>query len=73
MSVKSSQLIRACLVLLLDAEGNLLQHAATLPPLRRPSNAEAVALDEFDQILAELLYHSFRDAAPPKAAQPTVS
>ncbi len=66
VSVKSSQLIRACLVLLLRAENELIRRASRQPRLKRPSNTEAVALAEFDQILADLLAQSFRDAFPPK-------
>lgn len=63
-SVKPSQIIRACLVLLLRAENELIRRAERQPRVKRPSNTEAVALAEFDQILAEILSHAFRDAGP---------
>lgn len=61
-SVKPSQIIRACLNLLLHAESEVIRRAERHPPLKRPSNAEAVALAEFDNTLAELLSQAFRDA-----------
>ncbi len=66
-SVKSSQLIRACLVLMLRAENQLIRRAELQPRFKRPSNTEAVALAEFDQVLAEILSQGFRDAGPFKA------
>lgn len=64
VSVKSSQLIRACLGLLLRAENEIVRRAERQPLMRRPSNMEAVALAEFDQILGDLLSQAFRDAFP---------
>jgi hypothetical protein len=69
VSVKSSQLIRACLVLLLRAENQIIRRAEGYPPFKRPSNTEAVALAEFDQLLAEILSHAFRDAGALKSRQ----
>jgi hypothetical protein len=66
VSVKSSQLIRACLVLMLRAENQIVRRAEEQPPFKRPSNTEAIALAEFDQLLAEILSHAFRDAGPLK-------
>jgi hypothetical protein len=68
-SVKPSQIIRACLNLLLRAEYEIMRRAERQPPIKRPSNAEAVALAEFDQMLAELLSHAFRDFGPIKPRQ----
>jgi len=65
-SVKPSQLIRACLVLLLRAENETIRRAERQPRVKRPSNTEAVALAEFDQTLAEILSQAFRDAGPIK-------
>jgi len=62
VSVKSSQLIRACLVLMLRAESQIIRRGEGRPLFKRPSNTEAVALAEFDQLLAEILSHAFRDA-----------
>jgi hypothetical protein len=64
VSAKPSQLIRACLIHLLHAEHEIVRHAERQPPLRRPSNTEAVALAEFDQVIAEILSAAFRDAGP---------
>jgi len=68
-SVKPSQIIRACLNLLLRAEYEIMRRAERQPPVKRPSNAEAVALAEFDQMLAEILSHAFRDFGPIKPRQ----
>jgi hypothetical protein len=64
ISVKASQLIRACLIQLLHAEHEIIRHAERQPGVRRPSNTEAIALAEFDQIIAEILSQAFRDAGP---------
>jgi hypothetical protein len=64
VSVKPSQLIRACLIHLL--------HAERQPTVRRPSNTEAVALAEFDQVIAEILSHAFRDAGPIRSKRQSV-
>lgn len=69
VSVKSSQLIRACLVLMLRAENQIIRRADGRPLFKRPSNTETVALAEFDQLLAEILSHAFRDAGPLKPKQ----
>jgi hypothetical protein len=68
-SVKPSQLIRACLVLVLRAESEVIRRAERQPRVKRPSNTEAVALAEFDQTLAEILSQAFRDAGPIKPRQ----
>lgn len=67
VSVKSSQLIRACLIQLLHSESEIVRVAEKADPPKRPSNAEAVALAEFDQILAALLSQAFRQTKPIKA------
>jgi hypothetical protein len=69
VSVKSSQLIRACLVLMLRAEQEVIRRAERQPAVKRPSNTEVVALAEFDHLLAEVLSQGFRDAGPLKPRQ----
>jgi hypothetical protein len=69
VSVKSSQLIRACLVLLLRAEQEIIRRAERQPAIKRPSNTEVVALAEFDHLLAEVLSQGFRDAGPLRPRQ----
>ena len=64
VSVRSSHLIRACLIHLLHAESAIIRLAEKQQPVKRPSNAESVALAEFDQMIAELLSHAFRHAVP---------
>jgi hypothetical protein len=66
VSVKASQLIRACLIQLLHAEHDIIRRAGQHPEPKRPSNTEAVALAEFDNLLAEMLSQAFRDAGPIK-------
>jgi hypothetical protein len=68
VSVKSSQLIRACLIQLLHSESEIIRVAEKMDPPKRPSNAEAVALAEFDQILAALLSQGFRQTKPIKVS-----
>ena len=68
VSVKSSQVIRACLIQLLHSESEIIRMAEKMDPPKRPSNAEAVGLAEFDQILAALLSQAFRQTKPIKVA-----
>jgi len=70
VSVRTSHLIRACLIHLLHAEHDIIRLAEKQQPVKRPSNAEAVALAEFDQIIAELLSHAFRQAGPLARGKP---
>lgn len=64
VSVRPSHLIRACLIHLLHAENAIINQAGRHEPLKRPSNAEAVALAEFDQMIAQILFHGFLEAGP---------
>lgn len=66
VSVKSSQVIRACLIQLLHSESEIIRVAEKMEPPKRPSNSEPVALAEFDQILAALLSQAFRQTKPIK-------
>jgi hypothetical protein len=68
-SVKPSQLLRACLVLILRAESEVVRRAERQPRLKRPSNTEGAALAEFDRMLAEILCEAFGDAGPVKPRQ----
>ena len=67
VSVKSSQVIRACLIQLLHSESEIIRVAEKMEQPKRPSNSEPVALAEFDQILAALLSQAFRQTKPIKA------
>lgn len=64
VNVRPSHLIRACLIHLLHAENEIIEQSQNTHPLRRPSNTEAIALAEFDQLIAEILYYAFRSAKP---------
>jgi hypothetical protein len=66
VSVRTSHLIRACLIYLLEAENDIIKVAERFERPKRPSNAEAVALAEFDQLIAELLSLGFHEAGPLK-------
>lgn len=68
VSVKSSQVIRACLIQLLHSESEIIRVAEKMDPPKRPSNSEPVALAEFDQILAALLSQAFRQTRPIKVS-----
>jgi hypothetical protein len=64
VSVRPSHLIRACLIYMLHAENEIIRRADRHEQLKRPSNTEAVALAEFDQVIAEILSQAFREAGP---------
>jgi hypothetical protein len=63
-SLKLSHLLRACMILLCHAEEELHTTAATMGPLIRPANGDAVALAQFEFNLAKLLSKALRDAPP---------
>jgi hypothetical protein len=63
-SLKLSHLLRACMTLLCHAEGELHSTAATLGPLIRPANGDAIALAQFEFELAKLLSKALREAPP---------
>ena len=63
-SVKPSQIIRACLIQLLYSEEQIIEVAEGWEPIKRPSNAEAEEMAEFDRILAEILSRGFQSAGP---------
>jgi hypothetical protein len=63
-SLKLSHLLRACMSLLCHAESELHAAAATLGPIIRPANRDAIALAQFESNLARLLSKALRDAVP---------
>jgi hypothetical protein len=63
-SLKLSHLLRGCMTLLCHAEGEIHSAAATIGPLIRPANGDAIALAQFEFDLAKLLSKALRDAPP---------
>jgi hypothetical protein len=64
VSVRSSHLIRACLIQLLHAEPEIIASAEQHGRVKRPSNTETLALAEFDHAIAQILSNGFRQAGP---------
>lgn len=62
--VKVSHLIRALVMLVLNAESELDQRAGEKGPLVRPPNGDAHALERFEQQIAEIIGAALRDAGP---------
>jgi hypothetical protein len=63
-SLKLSHLLRACMILLCHAEGELHAAATAHGPLIRPANGEAIALAQFEFNLAKVLSKALRDVPP---------
>jgi len=62
--VKLSHMLRAYMILLLHAEGEITKRARLTGPLHRPPNGDPVALARFEHQLAKILSAAFRDAPP---------
>lgn len=62
--VKLSHMLRAYLILLLHAEGEITKRARLTGVLHRPPNGDPVALAQFEHQLAKILSSAFRDAPP---------
>ena len=62
--VKVSHVVRALIGLLLNAEGEIDKRAGEAPPLVRPANGDAQALQRFERDIARILASGFRDAPP---------
>jgi hypothetical protein len=63
-SLKLSHVLRACMTVLCQAEGELHNAAMIVGPLIRPANGDAIALAQFEYDLAKLLSKALRDARP---------
>jgi hypothetical protein len=62
--VKVSHIIRALMVLVLNAEGEIDKRAGEAPPLVRPANGDLQALQRFERDIARIIASGFRDAPP---------
>src|SRR5262245_49672488 len=60
--VKVSHVVRALIEILLNAEGEIDKRAGEAPPLVRPPNGDAQALQRFERDIARILALGFRDA-----------
>jgi len=62
--VKVSHLVRALVVLLLNAEGEVDKRAGEAMPLVRPPNGDAQALQRFEREIAKIIAAALRDSPP---------
>lgn len=62
--VKVSHVVRSLIALLLNAEAEIDTRAGEAPPLVRPANGDAQALQRFEKDIARILASGFRDAPP---------
>jgi hypothetical protein len=62
--VKVSHVVRSLVALLLNAEGEIDKRAGEAPPLVRPANGDAQALQRFERDIARILAAGMRDAPP---------
>lgn len=61
-AVKLSHVLRACTLILVHAEDDLLDRARKTPVMARPGNGNASELAEFEKSLAQILLGGLRDA-----------
>lgn len=62
--VKVSHVVRALVLLLLNAEGEIDTRAGEAPPLVRPPNGDAHALQRFEKEIASIIGAALRDSPP---------
>ena len=62
--VKVSHVIRALVGLLLHADAEIDRRAGETPPLTRPANGDAKALQDFEREIARIIQAGLRDAGP---------
>jgi hypothetical protein len=62
--VKVSHVVRALVGLLLNAEAEVDRRAGETPPLTRPANGDAKALQNFEREIARIIQAGLRDAGP---------
>jgi hypothetical protein len=62
--LKLSHVLRACYLLLMHAEDEILDRARKAPTLARPGNGNAPELIEFERAIATILSAAFREASP---------
>lgn len=63
-SVEWSHVGRALVLLLRHAENEVIKHSRRSESLVRPPNDDALALAEFDQQIAHILWRAFRETPP---------
>jgi hypothetical protein len=62
--VKLSHVLRALVILLLNAEGDLDARAGELGPLVRPPNGDSKGIQRFERHLARIIAAALRDSPP---------
>jgi len=62
--IKLSHVLRACYLMLMHAEDELLDRARKAPRLSRPGNGNAPEIAEFERAIAAILSGAFREAPP---------
>ena len=62
--VKLSHVLRSLVALILNAEHEIDKRAGEAPPLSRPANGDAKALQRFEKDIARVLGAAIRDAGP---------
>lgn len=61
-AIKLSHVLRACVLLVRNAEPHILERARASPRLVRPANGDVTALGDFEREVARVLAAAFRDA-----------
>jgi hypothetical protein len=65
-TLKTSHVLRSLIVLLLNAEPELLERAAATGRLQRPANGDAAAIAEFERQVAAVIAAGLRNARLPR-------
>jgi hypothetical protein len=63
-SLKVSHVLRSCIRLLIDAEGEIVERARATGRTVRPSNGDLAAIEDFEKIIANVVHAGLRTAGP---------
>lgn len=63
-SLKLSHVLRSCIRLLINAEGELIERARATGRTVRPPNGDLAAIEDFEKIIASVLHAGIRAARP---------
>jgi flagellar motor protein MotB len=66
VTVKSSNVLRACLTLLLHVQDELLKQCRRMEPLQRPRNDEPTSIVAFEEDLARIFDSAIRNTKSPE-------
>lgn len=63
-SLKVSHVLRSCIRLIIDAEGEIVERARATGRTVRPPNGDLAAIEAFEKVIANVLQSAIRSARP---------